>query len=121
MLESWRLEVLEAANGLIGLALFYAYKPSLVITDILMPEMDGIEFLRELREIDPQAKVIAMSGTGGAKYTDPLALAKTIGVVAALEKPFRLQQLRTVVYQAFLGDIALWGRRHPLWRPEAPA
>jgi CheY-like chemotaxis protein len=107
MLESWKLDVIEAANGLIGLALFCTYKPSLLITDILMPEMDGIETLRELRATDPQAKVIAMSGGGGDKYPNPLALAKELGVVAVLEKPFRRKQLRAAVDQILPQNISV--------------
>ena len=105
MLESWKLLVVEAENGLGGLALFRAHKPSLVITDIMMPEMDGIETLRELTAIDPQTKVIAMSGGGGAKYADPLARAMELGAVATLEKPFRRQQLRTAVAQVLGREV----------------
>lgn len=105
MLESWKLVVIEAENGLIGLALFRDHRPSFVITDIVMPEMDGIEALRALRAIDPDAVVIAMSGGGDDKYPNPLALARELGVVAALEKPFRRQQLRDAVDRILAGVI----------------
>ncbi len=105
MLESWKLHVTEAVNGNGGLALFRAHRPNLVITDILMPVMDGIETLRELRAIDPWAKVIAMSGGGNTKYVDPLALATELGAAATLAKPFRRQQLRTAISQVLERDI----------------
>lgn len=105
MLESWRLQVIEAANGLAGLSLFRTHKPSLVITDIMMPVMDGIETLRQIRAIDPTAKIIAMSGGGGEKYPNPLTLAKEMGVAAALEKPFKRQELRAAVSQILDKDL----------------
>jgi len=105
-LESWKLNVIEAADGKIGLALFCSHKPEFVITDIVMPEMDGIETIRKMRAIDPQAKIIAMSGGGGEKYASPLALAKDVGAIAVLEKPFRRLQLRTAVDEVLGGNVS---------------
>jgi DNA-binding NtrC family response regulator len=97
MLEAWKLHVIEAANGISGLSLFHAHKPELVITDILMPKLDGIETLREIRAADAQAKVIVISGGGGNKYPDVFTLAEELGAVAALQKPFKRQQLLDTV------------------------
>ena len=106
ILESWKLNVIEAADGKIGLALFCSHKPEFVITDIVMPEMDGIETIRKMRAIDPQAKIIAMSGGGGEKYASPLALAKDVGAIAVLEKPFRRLQLRAAVDEVLGGNVS---------------
>jgi two-component system chemotaxis response regulator CheY len=103
MLESWTLTVIEAADGLVGLALFRSHRPILVITDIVMPKMDGIEAIREIRAIDPEAKVIAMSGGGDEKYANPLARAKELGAAVGLAKPFRRHQLRAAVDQVLPG------------------
>jgi CheY-like chemotaxis protein len=97
MLESWRLHVIEAPNGNIGILLYKLHNPSFVITDIMMPELDGIELLRELFALNPQLKAIAMTGSGLERYSDPLGLAKELGVVATLEKPFRRRQLREAI------------------------
>jgi CheY-like chemotaxis protein len=97
MLEPLKLRIIEAANGIAGLSLFREIKPPIVITDIMMPEMDGIETLRAIRAIDPTVKVIAMSAGGGSKYPDPLALARELGAAATLKKPVGLQELRAVV------------------------
>ena len=106
ILESWKLNVIEAADGKIGLALFCSHKPEFVITDIVMPEMDGIETIRKMRAIDPQAKIIAMSGGGDDKYPDPLALATELGAIAVLEKPFRRLQLRAAVDEVLGGNVS---------------
>lgn len=105
MLQSLKLQVIEAANGVAGLALFCAHKPNLVITDILMPEKDGIETVREIRMIDPDARIIAISGGGDGKYPNPLALAKKLGATDALQKPIRRDQLIGAVARALEGAI----------------
>jgi YesN/AraC family two-component response regulator len=100
MLQSLNVQVIEAANGVAGLSIFRKHKPHLVITDIMMPEKDGIETLREMRVIDPKARIIAISGGGGGKYANPLALARELGAVAAFEKPLHRQQFVTAVSRA---------------------
>lgn len=103
MLESEKFEVLEASNGVVGLALFQRHKPAVVITDILMPEKDGIETLREIRKLDPEAKIIAMSGGGRAKYTNFLTIAQEFGASEVLEKPFRREQILSAVARTLKG------------------
>lgn len=68
--EIFRMEgydVRIATNGLQGYELYGKFKPDLVFTDIIMPEMDGLELVSKIREIDPQIKVIYMSGFFGIK------------------------------------------------------
>lgn len=103
MLESEKFDVIEASNGAIGLALFRRHGPALVITDILMPEKDGIETLREMRKLDPNARIIAMSGGGRAKYTNFLAIAQEFGAAEVLEKPFRREQMLAAVARTLRG------------------
>ncbi len=60
----------------------------LIITDILMPEFDGIEVIRQFRQLSPELKIIAISGGG---YTDPqqfLSMAQRLGADATFNKPF---------------------------------
>jgi two-component system, cell cycle sensor histidine kinase and response regulator CckA len=65
--------VLEAQNGLEAVQLYGSYHPGivLVITDVQMPVMDGIEEVRRLREIEPGVRAIFMSGTAHAADLDP--------------------------------------------------
>jgi two-component system, response regulator, stage 0 sporulation protein F len=60
-------EVRIATDGLNGYEIYKEFKPDLVFTDIIMPEMDGLELISKIREMDPQIKVIYMSGFFGIK------------------------------------------------------
>ncbi|MBD3276765.1 MAG: response regulator, partial [Candidatus Aegiribacteria sp.] len=57
-------EVIQASDGRTGLREFRSGDVDVVITDIIMPDMEGIETIRELRKIDPEARIIAFSGGG---------------------------------------------------------
>lgn len=81
-------EVREAENGAKGLAEIAADPPDLVITDIIMPEVEGIETIFSLRRSHPRLKVIAISGGGRITADDHLLMAKKMGASAVLSKPF---------------------------------
>jgi len=100
VLEMEGHEVLEAADGKDALRLQRASPAELVITDILMPEQDGIEVMLALRREAPQLKVIAMSGGGRFKQTEVLEMAEVLGAVATLSKPFALDKMLEAVKQA---------------------
>ena len=87
-------QVSEAENGERGLALFRAEGPELVVTDLIMPEKEGIETILELRALSPDVKILAMSGS------DPvgrLGDAEALGANASLAKPFSVDGLRAAV------------------------
>jgi DNA-binding response OmpR family regulator len=90
--------VLEASDGRAGLRVFGANKIDLVVTDILMPDLNGVEFVKTIRAYGVSAKIIAISGGGGAlNSVDLLTEAIKIGADAALPKPFRMTDLYDVV------------------------
>ena len=94
-LESAGYEVTEAPNGRIGLEL-YRHKPTeLVITDILMPELNGLDMLLELTREFLHAKVIAISGAG--EEQNVLDVAKLLGARRTFRKPFSLPRLLDAV------------------------
>jgi DNA-binding response OmpR family regulator len=89
--------VLRAANGEQGLDLFYNEEFDLVITDILMPEKEGVETIREMRQADPDVRIIAISGGGSLRAEEYLVFAKKFGADATLVKPIDRAVLLTTV------------------------
>jgi DNA-binding response OmpR family regulator len=76
MLERSGYEVVVASNGKEGIKHFREAPCDLVITDLIMPEKEGLETIRELKEEVPDIKVIAISGGGREGFDDSLRLAK---------------------------------------------
>lgn len=97
MLEAHGHEVMEAANGRDGLALFASDPADLVVTDIIMPEQEGIETIVQLRRQNPRLKIIAISGGGRTKNMDFLKIASHVGADAILSKPFSTRELLDTV------------------------
>lgn len=85
--------VYEAQNGRDGFALFQQHRPDLVITDIIMPDQEGIETIRRLRAENPAVTIIAMSGGSYGGNIDFLRMAKEFGAAATLSKPFRKHEM----------------------------
>lgn len=102
-LESMGHDVTEAINGNEGLKRFTSEKNDLVITDILMPDKEGIETIIELRKIRPDLKIIVMSGGGRINATHVLETAKRIGADVALKKPFSIAELCSSVESCLAG------------------
>ena len=88
ILERAGFGVIEAANGEEGLKLHRARRPDLVITDIIMPDKEGVETIIELRRESPELPLIAISGGGRQSSQDYLALALKLGARRTLSKPF---------------------------------
>jgi CheY-like chemotaxis protein len=103
MLESFGCEVVEAENGHKGLQLFNENPVDLIITDIFMPEKDGLEMIRELRRSHPNLRVLAMSGGGMRGNLDVLRMARSMGAYRVLVKPFSLHEVRDAVREALGG------------------
>jgi DNA-binding NtrC family response regulator len=97
VLERLGHQVTVADDGQKGLAVHKATPADLVITDLIMPGMEGIETIMELRRRSPALKIIAMSGGGRGKGTDYLMMAQKFGVHGTLNKPFTLEALTGLV------------------------
>lgn len=88
VLEDAGYEVQEAENGRRGVELFRRSPPDVVITDIIMPEQEGIETIIELRKQSPSLPIIAISGGVHTGTLDVLAFARRLGADEILAKPF---------------------------------
>lgn len=87
MLEKAGHDVEIALNGKEGMVLFEKNKPDLLITDIIMPEKEGLETIYELRRLYPDLKIIAISGGGRIGPDGYLPGAKLMGANAVFTKP----------------------------------
>jgi CheY-like chemotaxis protein len=85
--------VLEAENGKDAIVHFKPLLTDLVVTDLIMPEEDGLKVIIKLKEIKPSIKIIAISGGGKAGPASYLNLAKALGADAIYTKPFSINNL----------------------------
>lgn len=85
--------VLEATDGKDAISHFKPSIIDLVVTDLIMPEEDGLKVIMKLRELKPQLKIIAISGGGKAGPGSYLKLAKALGADAVFSKPFSINDL----------------------------
>ena len=97
ILEREGYRVLDAHEGYEGLKQFRENPTDLVITDLIMPGKEGIETIRDLRQEFPHVKIIAISGGGRISPESYLRMAKGVGALRALSKPFdRLELLKAI-------------------------
>ena len=102
-LTSLGYEIMQAENGKEGMSMIQETRPDLVITDIMMPEMDGLEILMQLRNTHDSVPVIAISGGMRALPVNFLQQAKLFGARYVFEKPVPLDVLRNAVTE-LVGD-----------------
>ena len=89
--------VVTAGDGGEGVERFSVSHFDLVVTDILMPDLDGLGMIEEMKRMAPSIKIVAMSGGGTAAEFDFLDAAKKRGVIATLTKPFQIAVLNELV------------------------
>jgi DNA-binding response OmpR family regulator len=88
----------ETANdGQQGIHLFEEDSFDLVITDIIMPVMEGIETILEIQRLKPEQTIIAMSAGGKMMAEKYLNTAKALKIAAVLKKPFQFEELKEVL------------------------
>ena len=104
ILEQAGYVVVEAHDGHEGLTSYEAAPTDLIITDLLMPEQDGLETITALRRINPHVKIIAISGGGQTGRLDFLQTASVLGAQRTLYKPFNRQTLLAAVRDLTRGE-----------------
>lgn len=98
ILENAGFQVRTAGSGAEGLAAFKADIPHLVITDIVMPDCDGLEVIMSIKEKSPATRIIAISGGGNTlPMTNCIEFARNLGVARAIQKPIHPDLLVQVV------------------------
>lgn len=101
MLTSAEWDVRLARNGRDALDEIARQAPDLVVTDIIMPDMEGLEIISSLQKTNPDIRIIAVSGSGRKDNIDYLIYAEKLGAYATLTKPFRRDELLRIVHTAF--------------------
>jgi CheY-like chemotaxis protein len=104
LLEGEGHTVMEASDGRAAMRCLREQPADLVITDILMPQEDGIEVIRETRRIAPGTKIIAISGGGRQGKADFLNIARCLGAKRTIEKPFALDKFLEAVKEVLRED-----------------
>ena len=100
ILEASRYEVIEASDGMSALERYFLEKPNLVLLDLTMEGMHGLDVLRKLREMDPKVKAIVSSGYSN----DPvMANYHDYGFVGVVPKPYNIAELSNAVHEAING------------------
>ncbi len=87
----------EASNGVEALEMMETQSFDLILTDVIMPDCDGIELVMSVRKKLPDIKVIVMSGGGRVRADHYLNLAEKLGAARVFEKPFNTAELRETV------------------------
>jgi two-component system, chemotaxis family, chemotaxis protein CheY len=102
VLEGAGYQVLEAPSGLRIEGTIIDHQPDLVLTDMLMPDRDGVETVLALRRRYPELRIIAMSGGGNRGHLD-LGVAEKLGVSATIAKPFDAETLIALIAKVLAG------------------
>lgn len=104
MLQAAGHEVVEAQDGMAALEMYFAEKPDVVLLDLVMSGMYGLDVLKKLRDLDPQARVVVVSADIQTPSRD---LAREYGAGAFLSKPVEESEVRATV-DALLNGQRLW-------------
>ncbi len=94
-------ETAIASNGSLAIDYLMEHKRDLIITDIIMPEKDGIDVIIKAKELYPEIKIIAISGGGRINAKDHLRIAKQLGADVVLTKPFSTDELLEEIKKLF--------------------
>lgn len=103
-LETGGHEVILAVNGRDGMAKLGLRHFDAVVTDLIMPEQEGLETIRTIRRDYPSMKIVAISGGGRHMGADYLKSASLLGADDALQKPFTMSRLRECVATCLASD-----------------
>ena len=107
-LQQYQFSVEQAENGRLAVNLYDSFKPELVIMDLIMPEMGGLEAMEIIRKKDPQAKFVVLTSSS---RRDQVLHARKLGVTSYLIKPFNPEMLMKHVMRCFAPKQPIVARR----------
>jgi two-component system response regulator YesN len=90
-------EIVEAIDGVEAISIAQSFKPDIVLTDIKMPRMNGVDFAFQIRQIYPSCKIVFMSGYAEKEY---LKAAITLKAISYVEKPLEMEELESALKDA---------------------
>lgn len=105
-------EVDTAGDGQAGLDRFSEARHDLIVTDIILPEKEGVAMMVDLHREFPQTKVVAISGGGRFPPEIYLEMAEAVGALATFSKPFDYAKFMTTIEEILISDIDEYRRRH---------
>lgn len=106
ILENEGYKILEAEDGVEGLRILNSDAVDLVITDVLMPEKDGLAVIKELQRTHPTMRVIALSGGGMTLSAETsLFVARRMGAFESLAKPFTKDEVLSLVRKVLAAEV----------------
>jgi DNA-binding response OmpR family regulator len=94
VVEAWGWNVLQASNGIHGLALFRDNFPDVVLTDVIIGGLDGFQLTARIKSINPQAGVIIMTAFSSPRLHEK---GRSVGAIESLRKPFEAEELLVVL------------------------
>jgi two-component system chemotaxis response regulator CheY len=97
MLERAGYAVESTRDGDEVIRMYAQQTADLVITDLIMPDKDGLEIIQDLRKLNPKVRILAISGGGRVDANEYLSVARKFGAVEVLSKPFTRDELRKAV------------------------
>lgn len=103
VLQKEGYETFLAANGMQAVEIVSEQKPDLVLLDMKIPGMDGIELLRKMKEVDPEIRVLIMTAYG---ELDMLKEATNLGALTHFSKPFDINKVRNLVKEYIAGPTS---------------
>ena len=96
-------QVQEASDGRQAITLYASQPTDLVVTDLVMPEKEGLEMIVEFKRLYPEGRIIAISGGGRCGSEENMKMAKALGAQRVLAKPFLHQEILDAVSQVLQG------------------
>jgi CheY-like chemotaxis protein len=105
-LEEMGCEVSQAINGKEALDLQRNWSADVLLTDLIMPEKEGIEIIQEFKQRYPEVVIIAMSAGGRMSARDMLKMANSLGASYTLAKPFSKEQLAETMSKVLESSVS---------------